>query len=121
MIACRRGFTDIVKYLLHQEDIEYNLVDKRARTAIMVAKTEEIESLFLDKYGTIREKNNLILDEFRRVELIQAAAHGNLEKVKAILLAGKSSLSRQAILSDLANLTDLKVDVHSLLLLVSII
>ena len=107
MIACRRGFTDIVKYLLHQEDIDYNLVDKRARTAIMVAKTEEIESLFLDKYGTIREKNNLILDEFRRVELIQAAAHGSLEKVKAILLAGKSSLFRQAILSDLPNLKDL--------------
>ena len=89
MIASRRGFADVVKYLLHQEDIDYNLVDKRARTAITVAKTEEIESLFLSKYGMIAENNNLILDEFSRVELIQAAAHGNVEKVKAKLLAGK--------------------------------
>ena len=83
--ASERGFKDIVKYLLEKRGINYNAKDKKGRTALMVAATDEIEKLFLDGYGVIRE---LDVSGFKKVELIQAAAHGNVKKVKNLLEKG---------------------------------
>ena len=51
----------------------------------MVAKTTEIEDLFLSGYGMIGKNNDLDVTGFKKYELIQAAAHGNVEKVNNML------------------------------------
>ena len=80
--ASTKGHKDIVKYLLKQEEIDYNAKDEKGRTALMVAATDEIEELFLDEYGVITD---LDCKGFKEVELIQAAFHGNLKKVESLL------------------------------------
>ena len=82
--ASARGFEDIVKYLLEQKSIKYNVKDEKGRTALMMASTDAIEELFLTRYGVVR-RNDLDLIGFKKVELIQAASHGNVKKVQSLL------------------------------------
>ena len=85
IVASRDGKADIVRYLLNQPSTEYNLPNESERTAVMVAKTIEIEDLFLDGYGIIGKNNDLDITGFKKYELIQAAVHGNVEKVNNML------------------------------------
>ena len=62
----------------------------------MVAKTTEIEDLFLSGYGMIGKNNDLDVTGYKKYELIQAAAHGNVEKVNNMLTKkGKCFCSRE--------------------------
>ena len=85
IVASRNGHVDTVKYLLEQPSIQYNLKDETGRTAVMVSATTEIEDLFLSGYGTVGKNNDLDVTGFKKYELIQAGAHGNVEKVKKLL------------------------------------
>ena len=79
------GFIDIVGFLLKQENIRYNEKDMYNNTALIYAKTDEIEQLFLSKYGVLANKNDLDITGFEAVKLNRAADHGNLERVKQFL------------------------------------
>ena len=79
------GFIDIVGFLLKQENIRYNEKDMYNNTALIYAKTDEIEQLFLSKYGVLTNKNDLDITGFEAVKLNRAADHGNLERVRQFL------------------------------------
>ena len=83
----------MVKYLLEHPSIQYNLKDETGRTAVMVAATTEIEDLFLSGYGIIGKNNDLDVTGFKKYELIQAAAHGNVDKVKHLLSGPGTNIS----------------------------
>ena len=85
MRACLFGYINVVKYLLEQDNIEYNKADIQNCTAIMSAKTDEIEELFLNNYGVLSKKTDLDLSGFEQVKLNRAAYHGSLTKVKKYL------------------------------------
>ena len=51
----------------------------------MVAKTTEVERLFLSGYGMIGKNNDLDVTGFEKYRLIQAAYHGNVEEVNKML------------------------------------
>ena len=51
----------------------------------MVAKTTNIERLFLSGYGMIGKNNDLDATGFDKYRLIQAAYHGNVEEVNKML------------------------------------
>ena len=51
----------------------------------MVAKTTEIEHLFLSGYGMIGKNNDLDVTGLEKYRLIQAAYHGNVEEVNKML------------------------------------
>ena len=51
----------------------------------MVAKTTEIERLFLSGYGMIGKNSDLDVTGFENYRLIQAAYHGNVEEVNKML------------------------------------
>ena len=85
MRACLFGYVNIVKYLLEQDEVMYNLKDILNCTALMSAKTDEIEELFLSKYGILKRKNDLDMSGFEEFKLNRAADHGNLVKVKQYL------------------------------------
>ena len=51
----------------------------------MVAKTTNIERLFLSGYGVIGKNNDLDVTGFEKYRLIQAADHGNVEEVNKML------------------------------------
>ena len=79
------GFIDIVEFLLKQENIQYNEKDMYNNTALIYAKTDEIEQLFLSNYGVLAKNNDLDITGFEAVKLNRAADHGNLERVKQFL------------------------------------
>ncbi len=96
MMASEQGYVEIVKYLLEQEEIDFNAVDDKARTAIMRTKTAEIEQLFLSGYGVIGKNDVLDVTGFKKVELIQAAFHGNLKKVQSLLESGMPKINNKS-------------------------
>ena len=91
MRACLFGYVNIVKYLLEQDEVKYNLKDILNCTALMSSKTDEIEELFLSKYGILKRKDDLDTSGFEQFKLNRAADHGNLVKVKKYL-AGTSAV-----------------------------
>ena len=85
MRASLFGFADIVKFLLKEDTIQYNEKDMYNNTALIYSKTDEIEQLFLSKYGILAKKNDLDIAGYEEVKLNRAADHGNLKKVKQFL------------------------------------
>ena len=70
----------------------------------MVAKTTEIERLFLSGYGMIGKNNDLDVTGFDKYRLIQAAYHGNVEEVNKMLRKkGKCFCGREERKSKLQN------------------
>ena len=85
MTVSRKCSEDIVKYLLEYPNINYNDRDESERTAVMVVESDEIEDIFLSGYGVLGKNNDLDISGYKKVQLIQAAAHGNVGKVRNLL------------------------------------
>ena len=77
----------------------YNLKDILNCTALMSAKTDEIEELFLSKYGILKRKNDLDMSGFEEFKLNRAADHGNLVKVKKYLAGMFTAKHKENVIS----------------------
>ena len=51
----------------------------------MVAGSDQIEDIFLSGYGVLGKNNDLDISGYKKVQLIQAAARGNVGKVRNLL------------------------------------